>query len=171
MSDSVIPWTAARQASRSFTISLSMLKLMSIESVMPSNHLSLCRPLPLLKRKKDLQIFSQAQCILILNLPSPVSFLPNLLFPIPWVWFLQHDQLVSTPFRLLHPQSVTPIGTTRPRNKLGEGCLFPGGQEGDRPCDSFIILVTYAYDIEMVASDFQGNASVVPGRSSHWIWT
>ena len=40
----VTPWTAARQASLSFTISWSLLKLMSIESVMPSNHLILCRP-------------------------------------------------------------------------------------------------------------------------------
>ena len=39
------PWTAARQASLSFTISQSLLKLMSIESVMPSNYLILCRPL------------------------------------------------------------------------------------------------------------------------------
>ena len=39
------PWTAARQASLSITNSLSSLKLMSIESVMPSNHLILCRPL------------------------------------------------------------------------------------------------------------------------------
>ena len=44
----VIPWTAARQAPLSFTISLSLLKLMSIKSVMPSNHLILCRPLLLL---------------------------------------------------------------------------------------------------------------------------
>ena len=36
------PWTAASQASLSFTISLSLLKLMSIELVMPSNHLILC---------------------------------------------------------------------------------------------------------------------------------
>ena len=42
MSDSVTPWTAARQASLSFTISQSLLKLMSIELVMPSNHLILC---------------------------------------------------------------------------------------------------------------------------------
>ena len=42
------PWTAARQASLSFTISQSLLKLMSIESVMPSNHLTLCRSLFLL---------------------------------------------------------------------------------------------------------------------------
>ena len=48
MSDSVTPWTAARQASLSCTISQSLLKLMSIELVMPSNHLILCRPLLLL---------------------------------------------------------------------------------------------------------------------------
>ena len=39
------PWTAARQASLSITSSRSLLKLMSIESVMPSNHLILCCPL------------------------------------------------------------------------------------------------------------------------------
>ena len=42
------PWTAARQASLSLTISWSLLKLMSIESVMPSNYLILCCPLLLL---------------------------------------------------------------------------------------------------------------------------
>ena len=42
------PWTAAHQASLSFAISWSLLKLMSIESVMPSKHLILCRPLLLL---------------------------------------------------------------------------------------------------------------------------
>ena len=41
-------WTAAHQASLSFTISWSLFKLMSIQSVMPSNHLILCRPLLLL---------------------------------------------------------------------------------------------------------------------------
>ena len=46
--DSATPWTAACQASLSFTISQSLFKLMSIESVMPSNHLTLCRPLLLL---------------------------------------------------------------------------------------------------------------------------
>ena len=44
----VTPWTAARQASLSFTISRSLLTLMSTVSVMPSNHLILCRPLLLL---------------------------------------------------------------------------------------------------------------------------
>ena len=41
----VTPWTAAHQASLSFTVSWSLLKLMSIALVMPPNHLILCRPL------------------------------------------------------------------------------------------------------------------------------
>ena len=45
VSDSAAPGTAARQASLSITKSRSLLKPMSIESVMPSNHLILCRPL------------------------------------------------------------------------------------------------------------------------------
>ena len=42
----VTPWIAAHQPSLSFTVSRSLLKLMSIELVMPSNHLIFCHPLP-----------------------------------------------------------------------------------------------------------------------------
>ena len=48
VSDSATPRTAARQASLSITNSRSLLRLMSIQSVMPSSHLILCRPLLLL---------------------------------------------------------------------------------------------------------------------------
>ena len=48
VSDFATPWTAACQASLSITNSQSLLKLMFIESVMPSNHLILCHPLLLL---------------------------------------------------------------------------------------------------------------------------
>ena len=48
MSDSVTPWSAACQASLSITNSRSLLKLMSIELMMPSNHLILCHPFLLL---------------------------------------------------------------------------------------------------------------------------
>ena len=58
MSDSVTPWTAARQASLSFTISLSLLRLMSIESVMPSNHLIFCCPLLLPPIFPSTRVFS-----------------------------------------------------------------------------------------------------------------
>ena len=43
-----VPWTAASQASLSFTISWSLLKLMSIDLVMPPNHLTFCCPLLIL---------------------------------------------------------------------------------------------------------------------------
>ena len=48
VSDSVTPWAAAHQVSLSITNSQSLLKLMSLESVMPSSHLILCHPLLLL---------------------------------------------------------------------------------------------------------------------------
>ena len=54
----VTPWTAAHQASLSFTISWSLLKLMSIESVMPSNHLILCHPLLLPSIFPSIRFFS-----------------------------------------------------------------------------------------------------------------
>ena len=47
VSDSATPWTAAHQASLSFSISQSLLNLMSSESMMPSNHLVLCCSCPL----------------------------------------------------------------------------------------------------------------------------
>ena len=60
------PWTAACQASLSFIISQSLLKLMSIESVMPSNRLILCHPLLLLSSIfLNIRVFSNelALCI------------------------------------------------------------------------------------------------------------
>ena len=54
----VTSWTASHQASLSFTISRSLLKLMSIESVMPSNHLILCHPLLLASMFPCIRAFS-----------------------------------------------------------------------------------------------------------------
>ena len=62
----VTPWTAARQASLSFTISLSLLKLTSIESVMPSIHLILCYPfLPLPSIFPSIRVFSSESALWI----------------------------------------------------------------------------------------------------------
>ena len=58
------PWTAARQVSLSFTVSRSLFKLMSIESVMPSNHLILCHPLLLLPSVfPSIRIFSNESAL------------------------------------------------------------------------------------------------------------
>jgi len=58
------PWTAACQAFLSLIISLSLLKLMSIESVMPSNHLILCRSLLLLPSVfPSIRVFSNESAV------------------------------------------------------------------------------------------------------------
>ena len=77
----VIPWTAERQTSLSFTISWRLLKLMSIELVIPSTHLVLCRPLLLLLKQRSLfltrsdlkQIAQPGPALLTSPLASPPS--------------------------------------------------------------------------------------------------
>ena len=61
MSNSVTPWTAGRQASLSITNSRSLLRLMSIEPVMPSNCLIFCHPLSCLQSFPELQSFLMSQ--------------------------------------------------------------------------------------------------------------
>ena len=74
MSDSATPWTAARQASLSITSSWSLLKFMSIESVMPSNHFILCHPLLLLPSIfPSIRVFSN-ESILHIRWPKYWSF-------------------------------------------------------------------------------------------------
>ena len=70
----VTPWTAACQASLSITNSQSLLKLMSIESVMPSNHLILCHPLLLLPSIfPSIRVFSN-ESVLHIRWPKYWSF-------------------------------------------------------------------------------------------------
>ena len=70
----VIPWTAARQASMSIVNSWSLLKLMSVESVMPSSHLILCRPLLLLPLiPPSIRVFSN-ESVLCIRWPKCWSF-------------------------------------------------------------------------------------------------
>ena len=72
------PMAAALQASLSFTISQSLLKLMSIESVMPSNHLILCHP-PLLLPSvfRSIKVFSN-ESVLRIRWPKYWSFSFNI---------------------------------------------------------------------------------------------
>ena len=68
------PWTAAHQASLFFTISQSLLTLISIESVMPSNHLILCYPLLLLPSIfPSIRVFS-SESVLLIKWPKYWSF-------------------------------------------------------------------------------------------------
>ena len=89
-----IPWTAARRASLSIANSQSLLKLMSIESVMPSHHLITCRPLLLLPSIfPSIRVFSNESALHIrwpkywsfsFNI-SPSSEHPGLIFKINWL--------------------------------------------------------------------------------------
>ena len=141
------PWTAGRQASLSFTISRSLLKLMSTESVMPSNHLILCRPLLLLPPiPPSIRVFSNESVLCIRRSKyqsftfsiSPSIEYPGLIsFRMDWLDLLtvqgtlktlqQHrSSKVSIPrcsafftVQLSHPYMTT-------GNKWG----FPGGASG-----------------------------------------
>ena len=74
MSDSATLWTTACQASLSITNSQSLFKLMSIESVMPSNHLILCHPLLLLPSIfPSIRVFSN-ESVLPIRWPKYCSF-------------------------------------------------------------------------------------------------
>ena len=87
------PWTAARQASLSITNSQSLFKLMSIESVMPSNYLILCRPFFLLPSIfPSIRVFSNESALCI-RWPKYWSFSfnislsnehPGLISPLGW---------------------------------------------------------------------------------------
>ena len=88
------PWITARQASLSITNSRSLLKFMSIESVMPSSHLILCRPLLLLPLiPHSIRVFSN-ESTLHMRWPkywsfsfsiSPSNEHPGLIFRIDWL--------------------------------------------------------------------------------------
>ena len=88
------PWTAARQASLSITNSWSLLKLMSIESVMPSNHLILCRPLLLLPPiPPSIRVFSNESALHIqsIEFSASTSVLPMNIkdwFPLGWIGWI-----------------------------------------------------------------------------------
>ena len=79
----VTPWTAACQASLSFTISQSLIKLTFIESVMSSNHLNLCCPLLLPSIFPSIRIFSNESALWI-RWPKYWSFSFSIRWPKYW---------------------------------------------------------------------------------------
>ena len=99
------PWTTAHQASLSITNSWSLLKFISIESVMPSNHLILCRPLLLLPSIfPSIRVFSN-ESVLRIRWPkywsfsfnvSPSSEHPGLIsFRVDWLDLLAVSRVFS----------------------------------------------------------------------------
>ena len=124
----VTPWTSALQASLSITNSRSLLKLMSIESVMPSNHLILCLPLLPPSIFPSIRVFSN-ESVLCIKWPKYWSFSLNIspsneysgLIPLGWTGWVsllskglsrvfsnttaQNCWKAMTTFTFLHSQS------------------------------------------------------------------
>ena len=109
------PWTAVRKASLLFTIFKSFLKLMSIESVMPSNHLILCHPLLFLPSvSPSIRVFSRVgsshQVAKVLDLQLQHQ---------PLHWIFRVNSLVDW-FELLVVQGA--LESVKPRLRLCSAC-------------------------------------------------
>ena len=127
MSNFATPWTAACQVSLSITNSWSLLKLMSIELVMPSNHLILCHPLLLLPSVFPIiRVFSN-ESTLHFRWPKYWSFSIRLIsFRIDWLYLLavqgtlksllQHQH--TGPGRQLQWQQPNPVPGGGPKAKI-----------------------------------------------------
>ena len=161
------PLTAARQASLSLTISWSLLKLMPIESVMPSNHLILCCPLFLLPSIfLRIMVFSTTTCS-VPTLPSTKETLPiaSSLYDIPASFSISCvDILKSSCLKRPEPcrkfsfpaqealnwLSRDELSHERRGCELGEGLGWPEG-----PRRSLVTVTIMHVDFAKTASKFQ----------------
>ena len=113
------PWTAARQASLSITNSWSLLKPMSIESVMPSNHLILCRPLLLLPSVFPSIRVSSSESVLCIIFGQSIgaSVLPMNIqdwFPLGWTgWISLQSKGLSRVF-----SNIVTCNLTKPSSEI-----------------------------------------------------
>ena len=111
------PWTAARQASLSI-VSWSLLKLMSIESVMPSNHLFLCCPLLLLPSIfPNIRIFSN-KVALCIRWPKYWNFSFSISPS------NEHPGLISFRMDLLDRLAIQGILKSLPQHHSSKGSIF-----------------------------------------------
>ena len=130
MSDSAMTWTAAYQASLSINNSWSLLKFMSIESVMPSNHLILCHPLLLPPSVfPSIRVFSSESVLPITGISASTSVLPMNTqdwSPLRWtVWIssqslqslLQHHSLKAS---ILQPSAFFLVQLSHPYMTTGK---------------------------------------------------
>ena len=111
------PWTAAHQASLCITISQSLLILMSIKSVMPSNHLTLCCPLLLPSSIfPSIRVFSNESVLLIsgqsIGVSASATFLPVDIqdwFPLGWTGWISFAVQGTLKSLLQHHRSKASI--------------------------------------------------------------
>ena len=115
----VNPWTAARQTSLSFTMSRSMLKLMSIDLIMPSNHLFHCHPLFFLTSLFPSIRFSSHQMAKVLELQPQHQSLQ-------WIFRIDFllNWLVGSPCTSRDSQESFPAPQFRSINSLALSLLY-----------------------------------------------
>ena len=120
----VTPWTTARQASLSITNSRSLPKLMSIESVMPSNHLILSRPLLLLPSVfPNIRVFSNESALSI-RWPKYCSFRFNISFSSEHPGLISFTILVGSPCSPRDSQEFSPTPQFKSINSLALSFLY-----------------------------------------------
>ena len=97
------PWTAARHASLPITNSWNLLKLISLESVMPSNHLILCRPLLLLPSIfPSIRVFSNESVLhVIYRLQFILTILPFMILEV-----ISSFSMITSTFSVLFKKSL-----------------------------------------------------------------
>ena len=120
------PWSAAHQASLSFTISWSLLKFMSTESVMPSNHLILCHPLLLLPSAfPRIRVFS-SKLVLHIRWPKYLCFSFNISPSNEYSGLISFrvDRLDGSPCNPRDSQEFSPIPQFKSINSLVLGFLY-----------------------------------------------
>ena len=120
----VIPWTAACQSSLSITNSWSLLKFMSVESVMPSSHFVPCRPLLLLSFFPSIRVFSKESVLQI----RWSNYLEFQLQRQPFQWIFRTDflwdGLVGSPCSPLDPQESSPTPQLKSINSSALSFLY-----------------------------------------------
>ena len=117
-------WTAARQASLSFTIYWSVLNLMPIESVMPSNHLILCCPLPRLPSIfPSIRVLSNESGLHISGQSIGVSASVSV-FPVNIQGLLHLGLMVGSPCNPRDPHESSPAPQFESINSLALSLLY-----------------------------------------------
>ena len=138
VSNSATPWTAARQASQPIVNDRSLLKLMSLASVMPSNHLILCRPpLLLLSIFPSIRVFSNESALHIrwpkywifsFSTSASNDYSGLISFQLSSVQSLSCVRVFATPWTAAHQASLTITNSRSPPKHMSIESVMPSNQ-------------------------------------------
>ena len=145
VSDSATPWTAACHTSLSFPISRSLLQLMSIETVMPSNRLILCHPLLLFSVSPSIRVFPSESALCMMwpkywsfsfsigpsnEYSGLISTGEGIGYPLQYSWASLVAQLVKNPPAIRESWVQSLVGKICRRERLPTLVVWPGEFHG-----------------------------------------